>query len=76
MLVRHLVLPNQLAGSAEIIRFITSELSPHTCVNLMDQYMPAFNARQYPKLRRRITPQEYAETISLAKSAGLQHLDG
>ncbi len=76
LLVRHLVLPNGLAGSAEVIRFLAQEISPNTYLNLMDQYTPAFNARQYPKLRRRITPQEYAETISLAKSAGLQRLDG
>jgi putative pyruvate formate lyase activating enzyme len=75
LLIRHLVLPNQLAGSAEIIRFIASELSPHTYVNLMDQYRPAFNARQFPKLKRPISQQEYAEVVALAQAAGLQRLD-
>lgn len=72
LLVRHLVLPNGLAGSAEVIRFLAQEISPNTYLNLMDQYYPAFNASQFPKLRRRITPQEYTETISLAQSAGLR----
>ena len=76
LLVRHLVLPNGLAGSPEIIRFLAQEISPNTYLNLMDQYHPAFNAQLFPKLRRRITPQEYAETISLAQAAGLQRLDG
>src|SRR5690606_8544822 len=75
LLVRHLVLPNQLAGSAEIIRFIATELSPNTYVNLMDQYHPAFLARQFPKLHRRITGQEYAEAVALARAAGLQRLN-
>lgn len=75
LLIRHLVLPNQLAGSAEIIHFIASELSPHTYVNLMDQYHPAFNARQFPKLRRLISNQEYADVVALAYAAGLERLD-
>jgi len=76
LLVRHLVLPNGLAGSAETLRFLAQEISPNTYLNIMDQYHPAFNARQFPKLRRPITSQEYIKVVELAKSAGMLRLDG
>jgi len=76
LLVRHLVLPNDLAGSAETLRFLAQEISPNTYLNIMDQYHPAFNARQFPKLRRPITSQEYIKVVELAKSAGMLRLDG
>ena len=79
LLVRHLVLPNGLAGTAEIVRFLADEISPDTYLNLMDQYRPAFNVRQYPnrfpRLRRPITGQEYQAALSLAQSAGLHRFD-
>lgn len=74
LLIRHLVLPNQLAGSAEIIHFIATELSTNTYLNIMAQYRPAFNARQFPKLRRPISKQEYSDVVALAHAAGLQRL--
>jgi len=55
LLVRHLVLPEGLAGTAEAMRFLADELSPDTYVNIMDQYYPAFRASEYPPLDRRTT---------------------
>ncbi len=75
LLVRHLVLPNNLAGTQEIVRFLAQEISPQTYLNLMDQYRPAFKASQYPKLNRRITPQEYQAAVQMALEAGLHRLD-
>lgn len=75
LLVRHLVLPNGLAGSAEIVRFLADEISPNTYLNLMDQYRPEFNARQYQKLKRPLKNEEYQEALRLAQEAGLQRLD-
>ena len=75
LLVRHLVLPNGLAGTAEIVRFLANEISPNTYLNLMDQYRPAFNARQFPRLNRPITGKEYQAAVELAYSAGLHRLD-
>jgi putative pyruvate formate lyase activating enzyme len=76
LLVRHLVLPYNQAGTAEIVRFLAQEISRHTYLNLMDQYHPAFNARQFPKLNRRITPAEYRAAVALAADVGLHRLDG
>lgn len=70
LLVRHLVLPNNLAGTAEVVRFI-SELSRNTYINIMDQYRPEYKADQYDELSRRITLSEYREALRLARSAGL-----
>ncbi|MGD9092419.1 MAG: radical SAM protein, partial [Anaerolineales bacterium] len=55
LLVRHLVLPNNLAGTDQIVQFLAEEISPNTYLNLMDQYRPAFKAHHFPKLNRRIT---------------------
>jgi putative pyruvate formate lyase activating enzyme len=75
LLVRHLVLPNNLAGTAEITSFLAQEISRDTYLNLMDQYRPAFNARQFPKLNRRINAAEYSAAVTMAAEAGLHRLD-
>ncbi len=75
LLVRHLVLPNGLAGTAEIVRFLAREISPHTYLNLMDQYRPAYRASCYPELARPITSEEYRQAVQLARAAGLYRLD-
>jgi len=75
LMVRHLVLPNRIAGSREILKFIAHDLSPHTYVNIMRQYRPEYNARQYPDINRRISGQEYQEVLNWAKEFGLTRLD-
>ncbi|MEM4723643.1 MAG: radical SAM protein [Candidatus Hadarchaeum sp.] len=75
LLVRHLVLPGGLAGTAEIVRFLAEEISRNTYLNIMDQYRPCYKAYEYPELNRRITSEEYAEAVRLAQEAGLHRLD-
>jgi len=75
MLVRHLVLPNNLAGTAWIIKFLAEEISTNTYLNLMDQYRPSYRAMNYPDLNRRTTHQEYSFAIQTAHEAGLYRLD-
>ena len=72
LLVRHLVLPNDMAGSKAVIDFIADEISTNTYLNVMDQYRPAFQANKYPKLNRRITPSEYKEVVDYAYYKGLR----
>lgn len=55
LLVRHLVLPEGLAGTAEVVRFLSQEISKDTYLNAMAQYWPEYNACCYPELDRRIT---------------------
>lgn len=74
LLIRHLVLPNHLAGSEKIFRFFYNEISPNTFLNIMPQYYPTWRAFQYSKLSRKITNQEYQEIINLAKRIGFKRL--
>ncbi len=71
LLIRHLVLPGDLAGSREVLRFVAEELSREAWVNIMDQYYPAYRAFDYPELSRRVTPQEYATVVGWARALGL-----
>ncbi len=71
LLVRHLVLPYNLAGSKKVIDFIADEISKETYINIMDQYHPAYKANQFDKLNRRITNEEYESITSYAKTKGL-----
>ncbi len=76
LLVRHLVLPEGLAGTKEIMEFLVREVSPDTYVNIMDQYYPCYKAPEYPPLNRRITRKEYIEAIEVAKACGIKRIDG
>lgn len=75
LLVRHLVLPDGLAGTAQIVRFLAEEISRNTYLNIMAQYRPCYKAYNLPPLDRPITREEYAEAIRLAHEAGLYRLD-
>ena len=75
LLVRHLVLPDNIAGTEEIVKFLSDEISPDTYLNLMDQYRPAYKAHLYPELNRRLTSQEYQAAVQAALSTGLRRLD-
>jgi len=75
LLVRHLVLPEGLAGTEEIVRFLAEEISKNTYLNLMDQYRPCHQAYELPPLNRRITRAEYEAAVQAAQAAGLNRLD-
>jgi putative pyruvate formate lyase activating enzyme len=75
LLVRHLVLPDGLAGTSEVVRFLAEQISPETYLNLMDQYRPAYRARAFPQLARSTTADEYRTAVRLAHEAGLHRLD-
>jgi len=71
LLVRHLVMPDGLAGTREAMRFLAREISPDTFVNLMPQYRPEGHAWRHPSLGRRITPEEFREAVAIARQEGL-----
>jgi len=74
LLVRHLVMPNGVAGSKGVLRFIAEEVSPQTYVNVMEQYRPMGEARNYPEIARGITHEEYGEAYRYARELGLNLL--
>ena len=75
LLVRHLVLPNRLAGTQEMVRFLAQEVSTNTYLNIMAQYHPCHQAYDIPLLARSIHREEYSEAIDLAHQQGLYRLD-
>ncbi len=72
LLVRHLYLPENLAGTDRIIDFLAQDVSPTTYLNLMDQYRPCYRADQYPPLDRRPGRTEYIAAQEQALAAGLR----
>ncbi len=71
LLVRHLVLPNNIAGSEAVLEFVARQLSAETYINIMDQYHPAFKARNLPPLNRRMRLDEYDRVVGYARALGL-----
>lgn len=71
LLVRHLVLPAGAAGTAEVVRFLSQEVSGNTCLNVMAQYRPEYKACGYSEFDRGITAQEYRVAVRMAADAGL-----
>jgi len=76
LLVRHLVLPNQLAGTREVVRFLANEVSPETYLNIMAQYHPCHKALDMPLLARTVSMEEFSEAIDLAHKQGLRWFNG
>lgn len=75
LLVRHLVLPHDLAGSTKVLRFVAEEISRDTYVNIMDQYRPSYQACDDPQLGRRVTREEFRRVRELANKLGLKRGD-
>jgi len=75
LMIRHLILPNRVAGSREFLNFVAQELSEDCYLNIMRQYRPEYRAREFPKINRRITGKEYTEVLNWAKELGLTNLD-
>lgn len=75
LLVRHLVLPEDIAGTHDVLRFIAHQLSSDTYLNLMDQYHPCYNADTSPPLDRSLSRKDYQRARRLAVELGLHRLD-
>ena len=71
VLIRHLVLPNGLAGSRPVLDFVAREVSLDTYINIMDQYHPEFKAEIYRELNRGISSREFNEVMQYARQIGL-----
>lgn len=75
LLVRHLVMPNGVAGTKEIVAFLANEISPNTYTNIMDQYRPCGTADEDGFINRRLKPREFREALDAAMTSGLMRLD-
>jgi putative pyruvate formate lyase activating enzyme len=75
LMIRHLVMPNRVAGTKELVRWVAEDLSRSTYVNIMAQYRVDYKAFDYPEIARGITVQEFLEAMDWAEEAGLTNLD-
>jgi len=75
LLIRHLVLPDDLADTRDIMGFISRDISPNSYVNIMSQYRPWGRASEFSPLDRRLAPGEYQNAIQTALAEGLSRLD-
>jgi len=75
LMIRHLVMPNNVAGSERIMEWIGENLPKDTYVNIMAQYTPYWKAYDYPEISRRITSEEYVKVVEKAQEVGLTNLD-
>lgn len=74
LIIRHLVMPNNVAGTDRFVRWVARELPANTYVNLMAQYHPEYKAREHSEIARRITTQEWRQALAWAEEAGLTNL--
>ena len=75
LMIRHLVMPNNVSGSVDIIKWISQNLPKETYVNIMSQYRPIYKAKEYSEIGRRISRKEYSSVVEEARKAGLKNLD-
>jgi putative pyruvate formate lyase activating enzyme len=73
LIVRHLVLPNDICGTDKIMQFISQEVSPQTYLSLMSQYLPYYKATDCKEIARRLTSQEYQTAKGLMEKYGLHN---
>jgi putative pyruvate formate lyase activating enzyme len=71
LIIRHLVLPNEISGTQRAMAFISEELSPSVHVSLMSQYFPVYQAKEYDDINRKITESEYSQAVKLMAFYGL-----
>jgi len=74
LMIRHLVLPENVSGTDRFVKWVAERLGPATYVNLMAQYRPEHRARKFPELSRRLTMYEYSRAITWARAAGLTNV--
>jgi putative pyruvate formate lyase activating enzyme len=75
LLVRHLVMPDDLTETRKAMRFLATEVSTNTYVNIMNQYRPCGRAHEHPKVDRSVTRAEYLDAVNSAREEGIERLD-
>ena len=73
LIVRHLILPERLSGSREVLRWLAAELSPEVTISVMSQYHPMHRALEMPLLARSISQQEFDEVFNLVVELGMEN---
>jgi putative pyruvate formate lyase activating enzyme len=74
-MIRHLVMPNDVGGTKEILAWIGARLPKDTYVNIMSQYRTTYRAFEFPEIARPVTREEYEAAVACARRLGLTNLD-
>lgn len=74
LMIRHLVMPENVARTDLVVKWIAENLPKNTYVNIMSQYTPMFKAFDHPEISRRITHAEYRTAVEFARNTGLTNL--
>ena len=75
LLVRHLVMPGDVAGTRDVMRFLAHEISDDVYVNVMDQFHPAYKTDRYPEIHRRTMDEEHQRALEIAREEGIRRID-
>lgn len=75
LMIRHLVMPNDVSGTGEVVAWIAENLPKDTYLNIMSQYRPMYKSFGYPEIARGITREEYDRAVRWAKEAGLVNIE-
>ncbi|MFO8235272.1 MAG: radical SAM protein [Bacteroidales bacterium] len=75
LMIRHLVMPDDVSGTKNVLEWIANNLPKETYINLMSQYTPHYKADDYPRISRRITYREYNDAIDHGKKLGLTNME-
>ncbi len=75
LMIRHLVMPNKVSGTKQVVEWIAENLPKDTYLNLMSQYRPMHRANEFKEINRKINRKEYNNAVKWAKEAGLTNLD-
>jgi len=73
LIIRHLVLPGNIAGTEGVMKFLAGEISKDVTISLMSQYFPAYRARKFNEINRRITTEEYEKAYQIMLKYGLEN---
>jgi putative pyruvate formate lyase activating enzyme len=73
LIIRHLVLPNDIAGSKDALKWVQSELGPRTTLSIMSQYFPTHRAATTPLLDRKIRQGEYERVLAMLDALAMEH---
>lgn len=74
LMIRHLVMPNRVAATRQVLKWIAGNLPKDTYLSLMSQYRPTYKAHEYPEINRRLTRDEYTEALDWAAEFGLTNV--
>lgn len=73
LIIRHLILPGGISGTEGIMKFLAKEISKDVYISLMSQYFPAYRAKEFKEINRRITVEEYEEAYRIMRKYGLEN---